>query len=170
MTMLTGAYFLLLGGMFLFIVLMLQGVTYSKAKSCGIVKLCFAFTMLKIALWLLISIAVGAGFFYLTVRAMEERNLPIDFGKTMAALLAGILLCFGSAMLTGFGFLTKAGWFGFGMGKPVRVWAEETNAEILFYRMERLADGDEVPRKYMTFERSRENREKFAAFLQNDNT
>ncbi len=161
----TSAYFLLLGGIYLFIVLLLQGMTYTKAKSCGIVKLCFVFSMLKTALWLLISIAIGAAFFYLTVRAVAERNLPLDFGKTMAAILGGVLLCFGSAMLTGFGFLTKDGWFGFGMGSPVKVWAEETNGEIVFYRMERLAGGGEVPQKHMTFERSRENREKFASYL-----
>lgn len=168
--MATGAYFLLLGGIFLFTVLILQGITYTKAKSCGIVKLCFSFTMLKIALWLLISIAVGAVFFYLTVLAMEEQHLPMDSGNTMAAILGGILLCFGSAMLTGFGFLTKSGWFGFGMGRPLRVWAEETNGEIVFYRMEQLAGGGEVPKKHMTFERSRENRERFAEYLQNQNT
>lgn len=168
-TMATGAYFLLLGSLFLFTVLFLQGMTYTKAKSCGIVKLCFTFTMLKTALWLLVSILVGTLFFFLTVRAVEVQILSIDFAQTMAAILGGTLLCFAAAMLTGFGFLTKCGWFGFGMGSPLRLWAEETNGEIIFYRMERLAGGGEVPKKHMTFERSRENREKFAEFLQNEN-
>ncbi len=161
----TGAYLLLLGGIFLFAVLLLQGLTYKKAKHCGIVKCCFALNLLQISMWLLLSIAVGAGFYYLTVRAMAQRDLPMNTGVTMAAILGGVLLCFGAAMLTGFGFLTKAGWFGFGMGSPVKVWAEETNGQIVFYRMERLAGGGEVPKKHMSFERSRENRERFASYL-----
>lgn len=166
----TGAYFLLLGSIFLFTVLILQGITYVKARSCGIVKLCFTFTMLKVALWLLVSIAVGAVFFYLTVRAMDVRNISMDFARTMAAILLGILICFGAAMITGFGFLTKFGWLGFGMGRLISVWAEETNGEIVFYHNELLAGGGTIPKKFLTFERSRENREKFAVYLQSENT
>lgn len=168
--MAAGAYFLLLGCIFLCTVLLLQRITYTRARALGIVKLCFVHSMLKTSMWLLTSIAVGACFFYLSVRAMEERELPMEFGTSMAAVLGGVLLCFGAAMLTGFGFLTKSGWLGFGMGSPQQVWAEETNGEIQFYRMERLADGSGVPKKFISFERSRENRERFAQFLQTENT
>ncbi len=164
-----GSYCLLLGGLILFTVLFLQRITYKTAKSCGIVKLCFSHSLLKIAILLLISVAIGAGCCYLTVCEIQEGTHPVNFGASMTAILVGILLCFGAAMLAGIGYLTKAGWLGFGMGRPQYIWAEETNGEIVFYRMEMLANGEGKPRKHLTFERSRENRERFAMYLQNEN-
>ncbi len=164
-----GVYFLLLGGVFLFTALLLQSITYRNARACGIVRCCFTLSLLQIALWMLAGIALGAVFFFLTVQGARRMTLPLDMEQTMAVMLGGILLFFAAAMLTGVGFLTRSGWFGFGMGRPLAVRAEETNGEIVLYCMERSAGSGAVTKKRLTFERSRENRERFAVFLQNDN-
>lgn len=102
---------------------------------------------------------------YIELKTVQYQEKADKYqGKAYGYL--GAFLCYGCCLMLLCGFVTKKGWYALTTLKPCRLLPEERNGELLFFT-ERSAGTD---KPLLRVKDTPENREKFAALLDKDET